>query len=110
MYQSPSFRLSRISSVTMKSLLAGFFLLAASGSLLAHPITESAEMSYPGPGEWKETSPSQLLFPGIYYCSTLIRRLRWRNLMSRPESLITEESPFGHSTMVFLCVFNIQCN
>ncbi|AWP10351.1 Urotensin II [Scophthalmus maximus] len=82
MYQSPSFRLSRISSVTMKSLLAGFFLLAASGSLLAHPITESAEMSYPGPavedrglGPLDDLSLSEQDFPppdaGLRY-STLI--------------------------------------
>lgn len=35
-----------------KQLLSWAVLLVASGPLLAHPITESAEMSYPGPGEW----------------------------------------------------------
>lgn len=33
-------------------LLSWAFLLVASGPLLAHPITESAEVPYPGPGEW----------------------------------------------------------
>lgn len=39
-------------------LLSWAFILVASGRLLAHPITESAEMPYAGPGEWKVISLS----------------------------------------------------
>lgn len=47
-------------------LLSWAFLLVASGPLLAHPITESAEMPYPGPGEWKVISSLSLLFTAIH--------------------------------------------
>ncbi|XP_008317411.1 urotensin-2-like [Cynoglossus semilaevis] len=52
-------------------LLSWTFLLAASGQLLAHPITESAEMTYPGPasveeralGTLDDLSLSERIFP-----------------------------------------------
>ncbi|KAK5863937.1 hypothetical protein PBY51_000921 [Eleginops maclovinus] len=63
-------------------LLSWAFLLLASGQLLAHPITESAEMPYPGPvsvedggvGALDDLSLSEQTFPsqdGLRY-STLI--------------------------------------
>ncbi|XP_056278726.1 urotensin-2-like [Pseudoliparis swirei] len=65
-------------------LLSWAFLLVASGPLLAHPITESAEMPYPGPesvedggvGALDDQSLSEQTFPsrdgaGLRY-STLI--------------------------------------
>ncbi|XP_040009388.1 prepro-urotensin II-beta-like [Xiphias gladius] len=67
-----------------KNLLSWAFLLVASGPLLAHPITESAEMPYPGPvsiedrgvGALDDLSLSEQTFPpqggaGLRY-STLI--------------------------------------
>ncbi|XP_054464655.1 urotensin-2-like [Anoplopoma fimbria] len=50
-------------------LLSWAFLLTASGQLLAHPITESAEMPYPGPelvedgGVLDDLSLSEQTFP-----------------------------------------------
>ncbi|XP_060913260.1 urotensin-2-like [Labrus mixtus] len=41
-------------------LLSWAFLLLASGPLLAHPITESAEMPYPGPVSVEERGVSSL--------------------------------------------------
>ncbi|XP_070767175.1 urotensin-2-like [Enoplosus armatus] len=65
-------------------LLSWAFLLVASGPLLAHPITESAEMPYPGPvsvedrgvGALEDLSLSEQTFPlqdgaGLRY-STLL--------------------------------------
>ncbi|XP_076023013.1 urotensin-2-like [Genypterus blacodes] len=54
-----------------KQLLSWAVLLVASGPLLAHPITESAEMSYPGPvsaedrgvGILEDLSLSEQAFP-----------------------------------------------
>lgn len=51
------FQQQRLIVMMCNHLLSWAFLLVASGPLLAHPITESAEMPYPGPGEWNVISP-----------------------------------------------------
>ncbi|KAM3617080.1 uncharacterized protein V6R79_002018 [Siganus canaliculatus] len=43
-----------------KHLLSWAFLLVASGPMLAHPITESAEMPYPGPVSAEDRGVSAL--------------------------------------------------
>ncbi|XP_042347055.1 urotensin-2-like [Plectropomus leopardus] len=99
-------------------LLSWAFLLVASGPLLAHPITESAEMPYPGPvsvedrgvGALDDLSLSEQTFPpqdGLRYSSLisgefnrdgvrttgLLPRGMKRDVLLEKQSLL---NPFSH--------------
>lgn len=56
------FHQQQLTGMMCYHLLSWAALLVASGPLLGHPITESAEMPYAGPGEWIIISSSPL-FP-----------------------------------------------
>ncbi|KAF7664174.1 hypothetical protein LDENG_00185690 [Lucifuga dentata] len=102
-----------------KQLLSWAVLLVASGPLLAHPITESAEMPYPGPvsvedrgiGVLEDMSLSEQTFPpqdgGVRYSTLMsgeINRdgVRTTGLLPRGmkrEVLLQKQSlpnPFSH--------------
>uniref|UniRef100_A0A674BMU2 Urotensin 2, alpha n=1 Tax=Salmo trutta TaxID=8032 RepID=A0A674BMU2_SALTR len=66
-------------------LLSWTFLLVASGSLLAHPITDSAEMSYLGPVSLEDGgagSPDELSFSEQTYLPQSGPGLRYSSLLS----------------------------
>ncbi|XP_025757655.1 urotensin-2-like isoform X4 [Oreochromis niloticus] len=91
-------------------LLSWAFVLVASSPLLAHPITESAEMPYPGPVSAEDRGISSLDdLPlseqdgaGLRY-STLISGVRTTGLLPRGlkrEVLLEKQSllnPFSHA-------------
>lgn len=54
------FHQQQLTGMMCYHLLSWAALLVASGPLLGHPITESAEMPYAGPGEWIIISSSPL--------------------------------------------------
>uniref|UniRef100_A0A4W5R742 Urotensin 2, alpha n=1 Tax=Hucho hucho TaxID=62062 RepID=A0A4W5R742_9TELE len=66
-------------------LLSWTFLLVASGSLLAHPITDSAEMPYLGPVSLEDGgagSPDELSFSEQTYLPQSGPGLRYSSLLS----------------------------
>ncbi|XP_029503909.1 urotensin-2-like [Oncorhynchus nerka] len=66
-------------------LLSWTFLLVATGPLLAHPITDSAEMPYPGPVSVEDGgagSPDELSFSELTYLPQVGPGLRYSPLLS----------------------------
>uniref|UniRef100_A0A8K9XBP3 Urotensin 2, alpha n=1 Tax=Oncorhynchus mykiss TaxID=8022 RepID=A0A8K9XBP3_ONCMY len=69
----------------MNLLLLWTFLLVATGPLLAHPITDSAEMPYPGPVSVEDGgagSPDELSFSELTYLPQAGPGLRYSPLLS----------------------------